>query len=230
MISSLPRWIEYGAFVLAFVAGFVNAIGLLGFEHQAVSHVSGSATLLGTSFFFGSLDTIARLLAILFAFFFGAAISGVMLYGSSLKLERRYDGVLLCESFLLFGAYFLLSSGWFSGLIFASAACGLQNALATTYSGAIIRTTHLTGIFTDLGLMVGAVIRGEKFDKRKCVLFTIIIIGFIGGGFLGAVFFHYLLFKAMLAPAIVCLVLAISYRQYQRKHLLATSMQTKSGD
>jgi len=39
LISKLPKWVEYGAFVLAFVAGCINAIGLLVFEHQAVSHV-----------------------------------------------------------------------------------------------------------------------------------------------------------------------------------------------
>ena len=65
----------------------------------------------------------------------------------------------------------LLSSGSFYGLLLASAACGLQNALATTYSGAIVRTTHVTGIFTDLGIMLGAIFRGQTLDYRKAKLF-----------------------------------------------------------
>jgi len=36
MISKLPRWVEYGALLLAGLAGSVNAIGLLGFQHQAI--------------------------------------------------------------------------------------------------------------------------------------------------------------------------------------------------
>lgn len=48
MITKLPKWVEYGAFVLALSAGIVNGIGLLGFEHQAISHLSGTATLIGT--------------------------------------------------------------------------------------------------------------------------------------------------------------------------------------
>lgn len=40
MISQLPKWVEFGAFILALVAGYVNAIGLLGFDHQSVSHLS----------------------------------------------------------------------------------------------------------------------------------------------------------------------------------------------
>ncbi|MEP2602113.1 MAG: DUF1275 family protein, partial [Paraglaciecola sp.] len=62
MISKLPKWVEVGAFVLALVAGFVNAIGLLSFEHQSVSHVSGTVTFLGTSLFNGSLLQVFHLL------------------------------------------------------------------------------------------------------------------------------------------------------------------------
>jgi uncharacterized membrane protein YoaK (UPF0700 family) len=44
----------------------------------------------------------------------------------------------------------------------ASAACGLQNAMVSTYSGAIIRTTHITGTVTDLGAMIGQYLRGHR--------------------------------------------------------------------
>ena len=67
-----------------------------------------------------------------------------------------------------------LSRGSPLGHYLASAACGLQNALVTNYSGATIRTTHVTGIFTDLGLMIGARLRGRPFDRRKALLFLLI--------------------------------------------------------
>lgn len=174
MISKLPKWIEYGAFVLAFIAGCINAIGLLGFEHQAVSHVSGTATLFGTSMLSGSFDEVLHLAGVLFSFFVGAGLSGYLLHGTQLKLSRRYDIALAAESLLIFASFYLLSEGSFYGHFTASLACGMQNALATTYSGAIVRTTHLTGIFTDLGIMFGSVMRGKAFDKRKAVLFGLI--------------------------------------------------------
>jgi uncharacterized membrane protein YoaK (UPF0700 family) len=43
-------------------------------------------------------------------------------------------------------------------------ACGLQNAMATGYSGAVIRTTHVTGIVTALGIAVGLAARRERVD------------------------------------------------------------------
>ena len=218
MISQLPKWVEIGAFILALIAGCVNAIGLLGFEHQSVSHLSGTATLLGTEIIRFSSQAIFNLLGVLLSFLFGAALAGFLLHGSTLKLGRHYDTALLFESILLLVSAWLLSSGAFYGHFFASAACGLQNALATTYSGAVIRTTHVTGIFTDLGLMLGAIFRGDRLDKRKVRLFLLIIAGFIIGGTVGALLFNQYQFMSLLIPAFICILMAITYRLYTKKY------------
>lgn len=220
MITKLPKWVEYGAFILAFVAGCINAVGLLGLEQQALSHVSGTATLLATSLF-QSPSQGFHLLGILAAFLIGASISGLLVRGSALKLGRHYDTALVVEALLIFIAFFLLSEGSYYGHFAASAACGIQNALVTTYSGAIVRTTHLTGIFTDLGIMLGSCLRGEAFDKRKAILFLLIIAGFILGGLFGAFLFASIEFKALLAPAFICLMLALRYRLYQKDQIRA---------
>ena len=47
LLTRLPPWVEVGAFLLAFLAGSVNAVGLLGFSHQSVSHLTGTSSLLG---------------------------------------------------------------------------------------------------------------------------------------------------------------------------------------
>lgn len=118
MISKLPKWVEVGAFILALVAGFVNAIGLLSFEHQSVSHLSGTATLLGTSFLGESLQNTVHLLGILLSFLFGSVIAGFLLHNSTLKLGRHYDTALLLESILLLITLWLLSVGSFYGQFF----------------------------------------------------------------------------------------------------------------
>ncbi len=94
----------------------------------------------------------------------------------------------------------------------------MQNALATAYSGAVVRTTHLTGIFTDLGILMGSVLRGKEFDKRKGILFTLIIIGFVIGGMCGSILFGLMKFNALLVPGVMCLVLALAYRLYSRRY------------
>ncbi len=218
MISRLPKWVEIGAFILALIAGFVNAVGLLSFEHQSVSHLSGTATLLGTSLLNASMQNILHLTGVLISFLVGSTIAGVLLHGSTLKLGRHYDTALFLEGILLLLSLFFLHQGSFYGHFFASAACGLQNALATNYSGAIIRTTHVTGIFTDLGLMIGGFIHGKALDKRKAKLFICIITGFITGGVLGAFIYDQLQFMALFFPAICCFIIAIVYHLYSKQH------------
>jgi uncharacterized membrane protein YoaK (UPF0700 family) len=72
----------------------------------------------------------------------------------------------------------------------------------------------MTGIFTDLGLMIGAKLRGDPFDKRKAILLVLIIVGFISGGTLGAYLYAWLQFFALAVPAVICIVLAALYRVY----------------
>jgi uncharacterized membrane protein YoaK (UPF0700 family) len=217
VISKLPRWVEYGSFVLALVAGLINSIGLLGFKHQAVSHLSGTATLLGSGIITSSFADVLHLACVMLSFVIGSVISGYFLRSGALKLGRNYSGLLVLETLFILGSSYLLVQGSVQGNYLVSAACGLQNALVTTYSGAVIRTTHLTGIFTDLGIMLGARLRGQPFDKRKASLFILIIVGFISGGTLGAYFFNVLNFYALYIPAGICLLLACSYSVYNAK-------------
>ena len=214
MPGQLPRWIEYGAFILALSAGCINAIGLAGLSHQAISHLSGTATQAGAALSRGDFNSTLHLVLILAAFLLGAGLSGLMLSGRSVKSGRHYDWLLLIEGVLLIIAMLLMHQGSFIGHYLASCACGIQNALATTYSGAVVRTTHVTGVFTDLGLMLGARLRGEAFDRRKANLLLLIIAGFISGGIIGTVLFGNFGFFAFVLPVTICCVLATSYRLF----------------
>ncbi|MCW8332421.1 YoaK family protein [Vibrio paucivorans] len=210
MITKLPRWVEYGALLLAILAGIVNAVGLLGFQHQAVSHVSGTITLLGTQL--REFDSQSfHLLLVLLSFLSGAILSGVLVENTALKMGRRYGVALCVEGGLLLSACYLLNLNSLYGQYFASAACGLQNAMITTFSGAVVRTTHMTGIVTDLGLMIGAKLRGENFDYRKAKLFLFILTGFILGGLIGGKLFIHLQVNALIIPALIAFGLAIFY-------------------
>lgn len=214
MISRFPRWVEAGAFGLALIAGYVNAIGLLGLEHQSISHMSGSATLVAIR----SLDEggAFKYAGVLLSFVLGAAMAGVILEGASLKLGKHYDSILTLESILLILALVGLDNDISYGYLLAAVACGLQNAMVTTYSGAIIRTTHITGIITDLGLMLGQRLKGRKVDARRALLYLIIVLGFILGGVAGAFFWWELQFKSLFVPAAACLLMAILYNVYRR--------------
>ena len=102
MISKLPRWVWVGGSVLAFMAGMINAVGYLGFRHQAVTHLTGTTTLLGIATATGDTAVGLNLLAVMISFLAGSILSGFLIQNSTLKLGRRYGVALLIESGLLF--------------------------------------------------------------------------------------------------------------------------------
>ena len=210
-MKRLPRWIEYGAFSLALLAGIVNAVGVMGVAPHALSHLSGTATWLGVSVWQSGAE-VFHLVMVVLSFVCGSALSGVVLSGRDVRAGRHYDELLIVEGVLLLVAFVALSKGYNVGVYFASTACGLQNALATHYSNAIVRTTHVTGIFTDLGLMLGGWLRGKRFDARKARLFGLIITGFISGGIIGAKLYLSVGLLTLLLPALLCFCLAAMYR------------------
>jgi uncharacterized membrane protein YoaK (UPF0700 family) len=167
MISKLPRWIWVGAWVLAFIAGMINVAGLLGFEHQAVTHLTGTTSMLGAAIAEFDLPGALHLVAVIASFVAGTFMSGVLVQDSTLQLGRRYGIALLIESLLLCAAIPFLRHQSAVGVYIASFACGLQNAMVSTYSGSVVRTTHLSGMFTDLGIYLGHLVRGIPVDKRR---------------------------------------------------------------
>ena len=215
-MGSVAR-MPWGAVTLALVAGWVNAVGLLGFEHQSISHLSGLATLLGAAGAQGQGAQGLHLLAIVICFWLGAVVSGARLAATNEQrgplLLQGCDTILLAFEALLFAAsYWILAEGSAIGHYTASAACGLQNAMTTQLSRGQIRSTHVTGLFTDLGLMLGARMRGVRLHGGRVAAFALLIIGFIAGGGLGAIMFNLLHYGALLVPAGLCAALAVFSR------------------
>jgi uncharacterized membrane protein YoaK (UPF0700 family) len=213
-----PGWVYAGALLLTAVAGCVNAVAVASAYH-AVTHMTG--TLFSVSFEAsrGHVDVALRAAAVVLCFFVGAALSGFLIQQSTLHAGRRYGVALLVEAGLLFGAWLGLRERSVSGEVLAAVACGLQNALATSYSGAIIRTTHMTGIVTDLGITVGHWLRRQPVEWFRVRLHLVLLTGFIAGGALGTTAFGVLGSETLLLPAGAVAVAGVLYivrRQAER--------------
>ncbi|TWI12529.1 YoaK family protein [Aerolutibacter ruishenii] len=211
----LPRWVWLGAGLLAGVAGMVNVVGYLGFEHQAVTHLTGTTTLLGSAIARGDMRAASHLGGVALAFMLGAALSGMIIQDSTLRLGRRYGVTLALESALLLAAIPLFKHEQIAGALLAAMACGVQNAMATTYSGAVIRTSHLSGMFTDLGIGLGHALRGMPLQRRRLLLCVLIISSFFAGAVAGALLFGRMGYDALLVPAVLTGATGVGYVAYR---------------
>ncbi|WP_068858037.1 YoaK family protein [Perlucidibaca aquatica] len=210
-MTTLPRWIWVGTWLLAFIAGMINVVGFLSISQQAVTHLTGTTSLFAIAVIEHDAHQMLLLGAILLAFFFGSLISGLIIQDKVLRLGRRYGAVLILESLILVLATALLQRHHMAGLWLAAAACGLQNGMATTYSKAVIRTTHLSGMFTDLGIFLGQALRGVAVEPRRLMLCLVVISAFFCGGLAGAVSFQEIGYNTLLIPAGLTGLTGVSY-------------------
>lgn len=210
---------------LAFVAGAVNAGGFLAVS-QYTSHMTGILSSISDNMALSRLDVAASGLAAFATFLAGAATSAVLInWARRQKLQSEYALSLMLEATLLL-AFGLLGANLKVLVQFFTPATvlllcfmmGLQNAIITKISHAEIRTTHMTGNATDLGIEIGKLFYwnagGDPHEKvlanRQKLLIHAGLIGFfVLGGIAGAVGFKHIGFVSTLPLSALLFVIAI---------------------
>lgn len=214
VLRQLPRWAWIGGGVLAFIAGIVNAAGYMGFRHQSITNLTGSSSLLGVALGTGDSGEAWHWALSIGAFVIGAVLSGLIVQQRTLKLGRRYGAALVLESLLLFAAVPLLDAGSSIGLYLAAMGAGLQNGMASTYTGMVFRTTHVSGMFTDLGIYIGQRLRGLEVDTLRIRVCVLVVTTFLLGSAVGALLFRVLQERTLLIPAVLTGLCGVSYGLY----------------
>jgi len=213
-------------FALAFVAGAINAGGFLA-VHQYTSHMTGIVSAMADNTVLGTYDLVLAGLGALLSFLLGAACSSIMVnYSRRRKMQSEYAFPLLLEALLLLcfgvlGARLADIDGLFVSftVMLLCFIMGLQNATISNLSNSEIRTTHVTGIVTDIGIELGKMMylnSPQRVDQPKVVanrprltmLFTLVA-SFFAGGVTGAFGFKHVGYVATVPLAIVLVTLAI---------------------
>lgn len=124
-----------------------------------------------------------------------------MVGDNKFRLGRSYGYSLILESACLFGSFVFLRRELIVGEWCAAFGCGLQNALATSYSGAVVRTTHMTGICTDIGNILGQACRVDtKAELWRLKVHVPLLFSYLIGGMLGQLSYLYLHENSLLLP------------------------------
>lgn len=207
---------------LAFVAGAVNAGGFFAVG-EYTSHMSGVVSALADNLVLGKFTLLLAGLGSLLAFFLGAATSAILInWGRRRAAHSRYALPLMLEAALLLVFGLLGARLAAHGHIAATVALlcfvmGLQNAIVSKASRSEIRTTHVTGLVTDIGIELGKLFYWNRdhaadgrvtADRRRLSLLSSLLAMFLAGGLAGAFGFQYLGFSATVPLACALLLLA----------------------
>jgi len=230
------------AALLGLTAGFVNSGGFLGFA-VLTTNVTGHAALFAERIAFQDWKTASVVALWMFLFLTGAFFTSTILSITGKNQRFSYLIPVLVEVLILiisaiYGHTYNRTVGakeFFAGsLLFAM---GLQNALVSMVSGSVVRTTHLTGTFTDLGIDLAQIFWGDKAARpslrSKIKLRVYIIFFFMAGAILGAYLFHGFGFTSFFAPVIILLftlvydVFRIRAKKYYRTSINAIKRTIK---
>ena len=202
-----PGQVMFGGCLLAFGASFINTGFLLN------TGASGLSSWHAVNF--------QAFLAVLIAtvgFILGATLSGYFLHHPTLQIQVPYGRTLMICGLLLLAGHFLYATNSHSSIGLGSLVCGIQNSLASRYRGLILRTTHLTGLFTDLGINLGMKFRGHSIESWKLVVPILLFLSFFAGaissGFIAITNHH----SWLLYAGIAYLLGGLSWSCYKRVH------------
>lgn len=211
---------------LAFVAGGINAGGYLA-VHQYTSHMTGVVSSIADDIVLGDITLALTGMVLVAAFMLGAANTAVLInWARRRHMHSEYALSLMLEAVLLlaFGLLGANLAGHTELLVPATVlllcfVMGLQNAIVTKISQAEIRTTHVTGIVTDLGIELGRLVYWNhskannefhpvRANRDKLRIHALILGMFLLGGTVGAAAFKTLGFTAAVPFALLLVLMA----------------------
>ena len=211
--------------LLAFTAGAINAGGFLVLR-MYTSHMTGFASQLADGLVLGNNRLLLNALGAILAFMSGAASCAVLVNWSRQRhLHSVYALPLMLEALLLFpfglmGAATLHWNTPFAvplTVLLLSFMMGLQNAVGSKTSGGSVRTTHMTGNITDLGMELGKLLLWRRGVIQQPVphhwarmqASAGLLAMFVLGGVTGVLGFHHLGFVCVVPLAALLLALAV---------------------
>jgi uncharacterized membrane protein YoaK (UPF0700 family) len=187
------------AIFLAFIAGGANAGGFMLLGSYA-SHMTGNLSQIGDQLALFNFALALKSAAAVVTFVLGAAVSAALINWARLKRSSHRFAIPLGLQGLLFLGFALFGldptpapAATLSALLLLCFIMGMQNATITKISGARIRTTHATGMITDVGIEAGKAVFGYLFnigsvraDPAKLSILLKILGSFIAGGIICA--------------------------------------------
>lgn len=203
------------ATLLSFVAGFVNVTGFVSIQKLTTNVTGHFAFFVDDVYNLKFYEGMVFFIYIL-SFFLGAFFSNTLIEIIRKRNERNiYIAPVAIEIIILI---FVGVMGNYLSLVYSNVIAisllfvmGLQNAMVTKISNAVVRTTHLTGLFTDLGIEISQLLIFKTNTNRKKLIETIrlrwrIISFFFVGGVLAGIFYRYIHFYSLLIPSTLLLI------------------------
>jgi len=239
--------------VLCMCSGMVNVISFLELG-SFVSHVSGTTSKVGINLKAASIgdagaEDVQRPVLLILSFISGSCFCGLLAgrnYTNDVLIGKSvYGTACIGNSVLIILA--MLTAEYECAMYISALACGLQNGMCTMHFGSIVRTTHVTGLATDLGTNLGRLISILTHTRllracsatdwaewgvvtKKLQVYLLLGFGFALGSFSGAWLVNWLQVRAFIVPAAISALIGCTYLSLKEplKRRMARSLSVES--
>jgi uncharacterized membrane protein YoaK (UPF0700 family) len=177
--------------LLAFSNGYMNGCCLSGTvaadrTKQPVVAVTGTYTLSALGLAGGDMKQFQTQVSVLFSYITGSTIAGLLNPSPALfQIPSSVGYAFLVASCLLFLSCFLSHYESPTKTLFylAAMASGIHNSITSVHTANLVRSTHYSGISSDIGSFLGQVLRGNHENLGKLIVFVKLAASFWIGGF-----------------------------------------------
>ncbi len=224
------RWLGY---IMAFLAGSINAGGFFAVARYT-SHVSGELSHGADMLYLGEWQIAITSFLMVFSFMLGATHAAwTILWAKRQRFRSSYGISMWLEAFymLVFGLMGAVLASWQWGFVpiammLLGFIMGMHNTVLTILSAGTIRTTHMTGFATDIGIEMAKVMHSRKSMRKsadvtvnmpKIKLYAGTIVSFVAGGVVGAWGFRYMGYRFTLPVALILFLLGLGSIGYDVK-------------
>jgi uncharacterized membrane protein YoaK (UPF0700 family) len=202
--------------LLSSVAGALNAVGFL-IAGSFTANMTGNISAFADTLADGAVVISLSFAGLVVAFIFGAGMAALAIQaGERKKIRSIYALAIAAEAvvlLLLSAALVLAPLGMHETflVVILSFVMGLQNAVTTMISRARVRTTHVSGMATDIGIELAALVGGDASRQDalpKLSLHSLTLACFAVGGVCGAVLFGFVGYWLFVIAAAILLLIA----------------------
>ncbi|MBP9741843.1 MAG: DUF1275 domain-containing protein [Burkholderiales bacterium] len=202
------NWIYRAVIFLSMNGGFVNSITFESFFHNPVGYVTGNITFAASYLTDIQIFNFIDVISAIGGFLLGSILSGLIIPHNYYYRDSKYNLAFSIEACLLFLGMLGLIAQIPTSKYLLAVALGLQNGCTTHYGKSMIRTTHMTGTTTDLGILIAhKLIKRYDVPMWKLLIRLFLLLGFFLGSVCGIIAYKTIGYYGLILSVVVCIIM-----------------------
>jgi uncharacterized membrane protein YoaK (UPF0700 family) len=205
------KWILITQILFTFNAGYMNLLTFHSCYELPSSHITGLITRMGLELYVFNTQIFFIVFGNFLMYLFGTIGSGYFLSMTDFVLMTCHYYAVIAEILLIVIIYFGASNCLFV-LLLSTLTLGLQNGITSSISNNTLRSTHFTGMITDVGICIGQIMKKDYNNTLKFKLWIASLCSYFLGCLIALFCIQYISQYVYLVNIVVLTMVLINWK------------------